>query len=81
MIGLAAALWGVARRAQFLGAWRLCADLGSGGGPLLISALIATFSLPAAVLTMSAVSDAAVTTLWRFVPRHRPRTPAPTSAR
>lgn len=59
-------------RAQFLGAWRLCADLGSGGGPLLISAVIAAFSLPAAVLTMAAVGAAAVTTLWRFVPRHRP---------
>ncbi|GAB7051868.1 MFS transporter [Catenuloplanes indicus] len=59
-------------RAQFLGAWRLCADLGNGAGPLLISAIIAAASLPAAVLTMAAVGAAAVTTLWRFVPHHRP---------
>ncbi|WP_063746887.1 MFS transporter [Catenuloplanes japonicus] len=59
-------------RAQFLGAWRLVADLGNGGGPLLISALIAGFSLPVAVLTMAGVGVAAVGTLWRFVPRRQP---------
>ena len=64
-------------RAQFLGAWRLCADLGNGGGPLLISAVIGAFSLPAAILTMAGVGIAAVTTLWRFVPHHRPLPPHP----
>ncbi|MDR7274685.1 MFS transporter [Catenuloplanes atrovinosus] len=64
-----------AGRAQFLGAWRLVADLGNGAGPLLISAIIATVSLPAAVLTMAAVGAAAVATLWRFVPRHIPPGP------
>jgi MFS family permease len=63
-------------RAQFLGAWRLVADLGNGGGPLLISALIAGFSLPVAVLTMAGVGVAAVGTLWRFVPRRARAAPA-----
>ena len=36
-----------AGRAQFLGAWRLCADVGNGGGPLLIGAVTAVASLAA----------------------------------
>ncbi|HWS37107.1 MAG TPA: MFS transporter, partial [Actinoplanes sp.] len=32
-------------RAEFLGAWRLCSDIGFGGGPLLIGAVTAAASL------------------------------------
>ncbi|MEV4626900.1 MFS transporter [Micromonospora sp. NPDC049523] len=58
-----------AGRAQFLGAWRLCADLGNGGGPLLIAAVLTIGPLTAAVLTMAGVGAAAVAVLHRWTPR------------
>jgi len=66
-------------RAQFLGAWRLCSDVGNGGGPLLISAVISTASLAAAVFTMAGVGLLAAAVLYRLVPRpagHRDPDPA-----
>ncbi|WP_329110893.1 MFS transporter [Micromonospora sp. NBC_01699] len=59
----------VTGRAQFLGAWRLCADLGNGGGPLLIAAVLTIGPLTAAVLTMAGVGAAAVAVLHRWTPR------------
>lgn len=56
-------------RAQFLGAWRLCADLGTGAGPTLIAGVLAVGSLTAAVLAMAGVGAVAVAVLYRFVPR------------
>ncbi len=35
-------------RAQFLGGWRLCGDIGNTGGPLLVSAVAAIAPLAAA---------------------------------
>jgi MFS family permease len=54
-------------RAQFLGAWRVCADVGNGGGPLLIGAVTATASLTAAALTMGGAGLAAAFLLHRWL--------------
>jgi MFS family permease len=39
-------------RAQFLGGWRLCGDIGNSGGPLLVSAVAAAAPLAAACLVL-----------------------------
>lgn len=54
-------------RAQFLGAWRVCADIGIGGGPLLIGALTAAASLTAAALATAGVGLAAALLLHRWL--------------
>jgi MFS family permease len=54
-------------RAQFLGAWRVCADVGSGGGPLLIGAVTAAASLTGAALTMGGVGLVAAYLLHRWL--------------
>src|SRR3954469_22813620 len=64
-------------RAQFLGGWRLCADLGRAAGPLALSGLSAVVSLGAAsvLLGMGAVAGGGRLRIW--VPRHAPpRRPA-----
>lgn len=42
-------------RSQFLGAWRLCGDIGNTGGPLLVSAVAAVAPLAAASLAVGAL--------------------------
>ncbi|GAA4941357.1 MFS transporter [Actinoplanes utahensis] len=54
-------------RAEFLGAWRLCSDLGQGGGPLLIGAVTAVASLTAAALTMGGAGLLAAGLLYRWI--------------
>jgi MFS family permease len=49
-------------RAQFLGGWRLCGDLGGTGGPLLVSGLAAVFSIAAAPVALGLFSLAG--TIW-----------------
>ncbi|PUA79816.1 MFS transporter [Nocardioides currus] len=49
-------------RAQFLGGWRLCGDIGGSGGALVVGAVAAAAPLAAACLTMGAL--AAVGTVW-----------------
>jgi len=39
-------------RAQFLGAWRLCGDVGTAGGPLVVAGVTAVATLAAASVTM-----------------------------
>jgi MFS family permease len=39
-------------RAQFLGAWRMCSDIGIAGGPLLVAAVIRSASLGASSVLM-----------------------------
>jgi MFS family permease len=56
-------------RAQFLGAWRVCADVGIGGGPLLIGAITAAASLTTAALTMGGAGLAAAFLLHRWLAR------------
>lgn len=59
-------------RSQFLGGWRLCADLGRAAGPLALSGLSAIMSLGASavVLGVGAVVGAGWLRIW--VPRHDP---------
>ena len=59
-------------RAQFLGGWRLCADVGRAAGPLALSGLSAVMSLGASavVLGVGAVVGAGWLRIW--VPRHDP---------
>ena len=59
-------------RAQFLGGWRLCADVGRAAGPLTLSALTAMMSLGASsvVLGIGALIGAGWLRVW--VPRHDP---------
>jgi MFS family permease len=54
-------------RAQFLGAWRVCADVGAGSGPLLIGAVTAAASLTAAALAMGGAGLAAALLLHRWL--------------
>ncbi|SEB79932.1 Predicted arabinose efflux permease, MFS family [Nocardioides exalbidus] len=42
-------------RPQFLGAWRLCGDIGNSGGPLLVSAVAAVAPLATACLVLGAL--------------------------
>jgi MFS family permease len=61
-----------ATRSQFLGVWRLCADSGSAGGPLVVSAAASLGSLAAGISVMGAVGIAAAGALVRWVPRYSP---------
>ena len=59
-----------ADRAQFIGGWRLCNDLGSAGGPLLVS-VVSTFApLAAASVTMGVLTLAGSGWLVRWVPAY-----------
>ena len=63
-------------RAHFLGLWRVMADLGSTGGPALLSALTALVSLAGAIWCTGAIAFAAAWLLWVWIPRtprHPPR--------
>jgi MFS family permease len=60
-------------RAQFLGAFRLFADAGSGAGPFMIAAVTALTGLGPAVLFMGLVGWGAATAMNRWIlPRPRP---------
>ena len=45
-------------RSQFLGAWRLCGDIGNSGGPLLVSAVAAVAPLAVASLALGVLGVA-----------------------
>lgn len=49
-------------RAQFLGGWRLCGDIGVSGGPVLVSVLVAVVPLATACLVLGGL--AAAGTVW-----------------
>ena len=49
-------------RAQFLGAWRLCGDLGTSGGPLLVAGVAAVAPLATACLLIGGLG--LVGTAW-----------------
>lgn len=59
-------------RAQFLGVWRVCADSGNAGGPLLVSAAALLGSLTVGITTMGVVGVVAAAALLRWVPRYSP---------
>lgn len=56
-------------RPQFLGIWRLMADLGSSGGPLALAGLTALFSLGTAAAGVGALGLVAAGVFWRWLPR------------
>jgi MFS family permease len=59
-----------AARAQFLGAWRLCLDLGIGAGPLLLGGLAAAAGLGPAVCSIGGVGLVGAAAMHRWVPRN-----------
>jgi MFS family permease len=59
-----------ATRAQFLGGWRLCADSGSAGGPMIVSIAAALGSLATGIAAMGVVGLVAAAALLRWVPRY-----------
>jgi MFS family permease len=56
-------------RTQFLGGWRLCADLGNAAGPLIVSAVTVVAPLAAAAVTMGVLTWTGVAWLARWIPR------------
>jgi MFS family permease len=56
-------------RAAFLGVWRLCADLGNGGGPLLLGGVAAVAGLASGVWVVGAAGLVGALAMWRWVPR------------
>jgi MFS family permease len=60
-------------RAQFLGGWRVCSDLGNAAGPLVISAVTAVASLAAAAVTMGVLTWAGSGWLIKWVPKYAPK--------
>ncbi|GIG69527.1 MFS transporter [Phytomonospora endophytica] len=56
-------------RANFLGGWRLCSDLGNAGGPLLVSGIAAVATLGPAILAMGVVGMAGAGALAKWIPR------------
>jgi len=57
-------------RTEFLGLWRLLADLGASLGPLALSAATAAISLAAAVATMGVFGLGSAAVFWRWLPRN-----------
>ena len=55
-------------RAQFLGVWRVCGDIGSAAGPLAIAGIIALFTLGASVVAAGALAVIAAATVLAIVP-------------
>jgi len=66
-------------RAQFLGAWRVCGDIGTAGGPLIVAAVTGLATLGAASLTMGVIGLAGATLMAFVMPetRYRNVTPEP----
>ncbi|WP_100449195.1 MFS transporter [Glycomyces xiaoerkulensis] len=62
-------------RRQFLGGWRLCADLGNVAGPGIISLVTLAFPLSAAAVALGAVSWLGAGWLAKWVPRYSPKPP------
>src|SRR5690606_29592817 len=59
-------------RTEFLGLWRLVADLGSSLGPVVLSVITGLASLALAVGTLGAFGLGAAAVFWRWLPRHNP---------
>jgi MFS family permease len=55
-------------KGEFLGVWRLISDVGQGGGPVLISAVIGAASLAAASVVSGGIGFAGAALLVLFVP-------------
>jgi len=55
-------------RTTFLGAWRLCSDLGSSGGPLVIGVISSAVALAPAVVLMGVLGLVGAMILGRWIP-------------
>ncbi len=62
-----------ADRAQFIGGWRLCNDLGASAGPLIVSVISSVAPLAAAAWTMAVLTWAGAAWLVRWVPAYAVR--------
>lgn len=56
-------------RSSFLGVFRLLADIGLGGGPLLLGGVAAVAGLATGVWVVGAVGLVGALAMWRWVPR------------
>jgi MFS family permease len=63
-------------RAEFLGAFRLCHDLGGLAGPLVLAAVAAVATLGAGSVALGAVSALGAAGMARWVPRRPTRSPS-----
>ncbi len=61
-----------AGRTEFLGVWRLLADVGACSGPLLLSTTTAMLSLSAGIGLIGLLGLLATGVFWRWVPRPPP---------
>lgn len=66
-------------RTKFLGIWRLMADLGTSGGPVVLSGLAALISLGAGSVGVGLLGLIAASVFWRWLPpgAHGPETGKP----
>ncbi len=62
-------------RAQFLGAWRVCGDIGTAGGPLIVAGVTGLATLAAAAVTMGGLGLAGAALMLFLMPEtlHRAR--------
>ena len=68
-------------RAPFLGVFRLLADVGLGGGPLLLGGVAAAAGLVTGVWVVGGVGLVGAVAMWRWVPRRPRNEPAPAPGR
>jgi MFS family permease len=59
-------------RTQFLGMWRLIADIGASGAPVLLSAVTAVATLTAGIAATGSLGFIAAGIFWRWLPRTKP---------
>jgi MFS family permease len=58
------------RRAEFLGAWRLVSDIGTGAGPSVISAVTVLAALGPALMVMGGIGCLGALAMGRWIPRY-----------
>jgi MFS family permease len=57
-------------RTEFLGIWRMLADVGNSGGPVLLSAIAALASLAAGIGAIGVLGMVAAVMFWQWIPAH-----------
>ncbi|NYT62105.1 MFS transporter [Alcaligenaceae bacterium] len=62
----------VAGRTEFLGIWRLIADIGNSAGPFCLSGMTALVSLGAGIATTGAFGFVAAAIFWHYLPHVHP---------
>ncbi|MBV6307050.1 MFS transporter [Candidimonas humi] len=58
-------------RTQFLGVWRMIADIGASGAPALLSAITALASLALGIVVTGLLGFVAGAVFWRWLPRKK----------